>query len=151
MKAEDFLSVTQRYVDAWTRHDISALDALYAQDAVRYRFGERLGGKKEIQSDRRSLWRAFPDMAMTYQHQFVSGTHGVVLWTIRGTHSGTFETSLGAMPATGKWVEFRGATIWEFDDRGLIVRENIYPDRLSLFQQLNAIRTNFAMPLEVAA
>ncbi len=151
MKTEDFLSLVQRYVDAWTRHDMAALDSLYAQDAVRYRFGDRLGGKREIQLDRRALWRAFPDMTMRYQDLFVSGTHGVVLWTIQGTQSSTFETSLGAILATGKRVEFKGVTVWEFDDRGLIVRENLYPDRLSLFQQLDAIRTNFPVPLELAA
>jgi steroid delta-isomerase-like uncharacterized protein len=63
--------------------------------------------------------------------RFASGTQGGVEWVMRGTHRG----DLPGMPATGKQVEVRGASILEFAD-GKIRRCSDYWDMATFLKQL---------------
>ena len=62
--------------------------------------------------------------------------HALLEWRIRGTHKGVLRTSSGDIQPTGECVDFRGVSIWELDDDGLVVRERIYADDSSLLRQL---------------
>ena len=63
--------------------------------------------------------KAFPDLRISVQQMVAEGDKVAVLWTFRGTHTGS---GYEGLPATGTKVEVRGMTIWRFTD-GRIVEE----------------------------
>jgi len=66
-----------------------------------------------------SEMRAFPDLRLTVQDMIAEGDKVAVLWTFRGTHTGS---GYEGLPPTGTRVEVRGITIWRIVD-GRIVEE----------------------------
>jgi steroid delta-isomerase-like uncharacterized protein len=63
--------------------------------------------------------KAFPDLRISVEQMVAEGDKVAVLWTFRGTHTGS---GYEGLPATGTRVEVRGITIWRFKD-GRIVEE----------------------------
>ena len=63
--------------------------------------------------------KAFPDLRLTVQDMVAEGDKVAVLWTFRGTHTGS---GYEGLPPTGTKVEVRGITIWRFEN-GRIVEE----------------------------
>jgi steroid delta-isomerase-like uncharacterized protein len=63
--------------------------------------------------------RAFPDLRISVQEMVAEGDKVAVLWTFRGTHTGS---GYEGLPATGTPVEVRGITIWRIVD-GRILEE----------------------------
>jgi len=57
--------------------------------------------------------KAFPDLRMSVQEMVAEGDKVAVLWTFRGTHTGSGYEDL---PPTGTPVEVRGITIWRIVD-----------------------------------
>ncbi|HET7440126.1 MAG TPA: ester cyclase, partial [Terriglobales bacterium] len=53
--------------------------------------------------------KAFPDLRISVQQMVAEGDKVVVLWTFRGTHTGS---GYEGLPPTGTKVEVRGMTIW---------------------------------------
>ena len=62
---------------------------------------------------------AFPDLRISVQDMVAEGDNVAVLWTFRGTHTGS---GYEGLPPTGTRVEVRGITIWRIVD-GRIVEE----------------------------
>jgi steroid delta-isomerase-like uncharacterized protein len=54
-------------------------------------------------------WAAFPDLRFEPTGAAVSGSNGVVEWTMLGTHKGDFS----ALPATGKPFAVRDVSVME--------------------------------------
>ncbi len=137
----EFFGLVRQFVDAWNRHDVTALNLFYSVNAVRETPG---GGRQEgidaLRKCHEAMLRAFPDLTMDYRHEFTAGSHGVLEWTIKGTQSGPLDTPWGIVPASGKWVEFTGILVWEMDDRGYIIREKLYADFAGLLSQLDAMK-----------
>ncbi len=76
-------------------------------------------------------WReAAPDLVMTSDKVIAEGDLVVVLWTGRGTNTGTGN----GFPATGKKIQARGITIWRIVD-GRIREEWSAYDRLRMMQE----------------
>lgn len=78
--------------------------------------------------DRRA---AFPDLAYTVTMMVADGEHVALAWEATGTHRGAF----GPVQATGKSVEYRGATFCRVVD-GVIVELTSVNDLFGLLQQL---------------
>jgi len=57
--------------------------------------------------------KAFPDLRMSVQEMVAEGDKVAVLWTFRGTHTGS---GYEGLPPTGTPVELRGITIWRIVD-----------------------------------
>ena len=57
--------------------------------------------------------KAFPDLRMSVQEMVAEGDKVAVLWTFRGTHTGS---GYEGLPPTGTPVEVRGITIWRIVD-----------------------------------
>jgi len=137
----EFFGLVRKYADAWNRHDLNALNFLYAINAVREGpGGVRQEGIAVLREYNERLLRAFPDLTWEYHHEFTAENHGVLEWTMRGTHKGAFETAWGSLPATGKSVRYSGILVWEIDERGYIIRERLFPDTAGLMAQLGALR-----------
>ncbi|HKO03489.1 MAG TPA: ester cyclase [Candidatus Acidoferrales bacterium] len=106
---------------------------IYAQDFIVH--GEtRDGSLQEDQEAARGWKQAFPDGVMTVEQEVAEGDLVSVLWTGRGTNTGT---GMG-FPATGKKVQVRGITIWRITD-GKIREEWGAFDRLSLMKQVGLL------------
>jgi len=86
---------------------------------------------KEDQDAARGWKSAFPDLRMTVEQMMAEGDLVTVLWTAKGTNTGTGN----GLPATGKSAAGRGITIWRIRD-GKIREEWSEFDQHSMLQQL---------------
>ena len=77
------------------------------------------------------FFAAFPDVAFELRSRFTNGSWGGAEWVMRGTHRG----DLPGMPATGKRIDIRGASILEFDGNK-IRRCSDYWDMATFLKQL---------------
>ena len=89
-------------LDAFNRHDLDAIMAHFAEDAV-------------FESPRR--FAGIPDVHYGDDRHFVAGDRGASEWTLTGTTT------------DGERIEVRGCDLWEFRD-GLIVRKDSYWKRI---------------------
>jgi len=86
---------------------------------------------QEDQAAARMEKRLVPDLHMTVDMMIAEGDLVTVLWTARGTNTG----SAGAFPSTGARIEVRGTTIWRITD-GKIREEWSSFDMLRVVRQL---------------
>lgn len=91
-------------------------------------------GLAEDQAAARGWKSAFPDLVMTVDKLIAEGDLVTVLWSARGTNTGTGN----GLPATGKALTGRGITIWRIVD-GRITDEWSAFDQLSIMQQLGLL------------
>lgn len=126
------LPVVNRWVDAFNRHQVSDLVALYTQDAELFDSGMKRSrkGYREIEAWFTNRFRAAPTITYTPHTQFVSDGQIAVQWT---TH-GRVERLLGQ-----KWLarpfSVEGVSIFSLED-GLIQKQRGYYDHLSLLEQI---------------
>lgn len=122
----------------WSSHDWDRLLPLFTDD-VAYEdvtMGALNHGKGELRAFGEAFFAAFPDVAFELTRRFATAEQGGAEWVMRGTHRG----DLPGLPATGKPVEVRGASIFEFSD-AKISRCADYWDMASLLRQLGAMPT----------
>jgi steroid delta-isomerase-like uncharacterized protein len=97
--------------------------------------GETFSGVDGTQKYNKMWADAFPDGKITVDHVYSAGNCVVVEFTGRGTHTGTMETSMGSIPATGKSVTLHMCDVLEFSD-GKVKEQRSYLDTGSLMAQL---------------
>ena len=108
-------------------------EQLYAKDFVNHGLTRDIG-LKEDQDAARGWKQAFPDLKMTADLLIAEGDLVTVVWTARGTNTGTGN----GLPATGKSGSMRGITIWKIVD-GKLREEWSAFDQLSFMQQLGLL------------
>jgi predicted ester cyclase len=79
------------------------------------------------------LWKAFPDIRITFEDIIVEGNKVVCRYNLAGTHKDEF---LDLQP-TGKQFRVNGMTIFSFRDTKVIERWNLV-EMMSLMEQLRA-------------
>lgn len=90
----------------------------------------------ELRTFGEGFFSGFPDVAFELTSRCADGLRGGAEWIMRGTHKG----DLPGMPATGRRVEVRGASAFEF--RGdKICRCSDYWDMATLLKQLGFMPT----------
>src|SRR5690349_12314920 len=117
----------------WSSHDMDRLLPLFADDVIYedVTMGAVNHGKDELRRFGQGFFVGFPDITFEVTSRFASGSSGALEWVMRGTHHG----DLPGMPATGKRVEVRGASIIEFaGDK--IRRCSDYWDMVTFLKQL---------------
>jgi predicted ester cyclase len=79
---------------------------------------------------------AFPDLRHELVDYVEDGSKAA--WTLRitATHTAPMQTPQGAIPATGKRVDFRSCDILEFGPDGRAVTYHAYFDMLGMLEQL---------------
>ena len=127
-------AVAQRVVtEILSGGDFELANELYAPDFVNH--GQtRDVGLEEDQAAARGWKAAFPDLDMTADKLIAEGDLVTVLWSARGTNTGTGN----GLPATGKALTGRGITIWRIVD-GRIAEEWSAFDQFSILQQLGLL------------
>jgi predicted ester cyclase len=89
----------------------------------------RNASQQEDQAAARQEKQLVPDLHVTVDMMVAEGDLVTVLWTARGTNTG----SAGTFPPTGARIELRGTTIWR-------IRDGKIRDEWSSFDMLRVVR-----------
>jgi ketosteroid isomerase-like protein len=109
----------QNVLDAFNRHDLDAIMAHFADDAVFESprgpdpWGTRYVGKAAVREGLAARFTGIPDVHYGEDRHFVAGDRGVSEWLLTGTST------------TGERIAVRGCDLWEFQD-GLVIRKDSY-------------------------
>jgi steroid delta-isomerase-like uncharacterized protein len=113
------VQVLQGILDAFNRHDLDAIMAYFAEDAVFEMpkgpdpWGERFVGKESVRRGLASRFSGIPDVHYGEDRHWIAGNRGVSEWTLTGT------------TASGVKLRVRGCDLWEFRD-GKVVRKDSF-------------------------
>jgi predicted ester cyclase len=77
------------------------------------------------------LWKAFPDIKITFEDIIIEGNKVVCRYNLSGTHKGEFMD----LQPTNKQFRVNGMTVFSFRDAKVIERWNLV-DMMSLMEQL---------------
>jgi len=133
-KTMNALEVIQRFIDAWNRHDVDAVNALYAEGAIYHspRFDHPLKGKA-LADFNKSVLTAYPDLRF---EMISSGDIGGGLVAsqlmLHGTHTGPF---MDGTPPTNRKVAYPLASFAQVEG-DKIRSQHIYLDRQTVAEQL---------------
>jgi steroid delta-isomerase-like uncharacterized protein len=120
----------------WNSHDIPSALEFYAPD-IRWSnlaMEEVYEGHPGVTGFLSSLYSGFPDMTFEVSKRFARGDEIAEEWIMRGTHGGTY---LG-IPATGRRIEVRGASLIRMRD-GKFISDDFYYDGASVLRQLGVL------------
>lgn len=126
-----------RMTAAMVNHNLAALAAAYAEDAVAVTPDEgELKGRDEIVRYLGGFLSAIPDFTWEPLAEHESGDTSIDEGWVVGTNTGPLSLPDGSiMPATGRAIRVRGCDIATVAD-GVIVRHHFYYDQMELLTQL---------------
>jgi steroid delta-isomerase-like uncharacterized protein len=125
--------VIHKWAEGWSAHNIGNLLPLFTED-IAYEdvtMSVLNRGAAEFRVFAEGFFAGFPDVTFELRSSFSDGARGGAEWIMRGTHTG----DLPGMPATGKRIEVRGASIFEFAGNR-IRRCSDYWDMATFLKQL---------------
>ncbi len=133
----DNATLVRSLYDGWNNRDFDVLaDATAPDGTITFMgSGEVLRGPEgsRVYSE---MWASgFPDGQVTVDTIVADGDRVVVEFTGRGTHTGTFVTSMGEIPPTGKSVTLKLCDVVEVAN-GKIRAQRSYLDTGSMMAQL---------------
>ena len=148
MNREDIVALFARRVDAWHRHDATALAADHAENAVAESpLQGRLEGRRKIAGSYDYWFKSFPDLAYTDRDLIIDGDRVAQFFTIRGTQSAPF----GGVPATGRRIDFSGVCLFTIGPDGFFVREQRLYDISAVLLQLGVLKMREATEASAAS
>lgn len=102
------LALMSALIDALNAHDLDRVAACYALSYVGDDVGQASpeNGRQRVRESYARLLRAFPD-AHFDSETLVHGDRVALIWTMSGTHLGTFVN----VPPTGRTIAFRGVSV----------------------------------------
>jgi steroid delta-isomerase-like uncharacterized protein len=109
---EDQKRAIDNWAAHWSTHDMDRLLPLFTEDVVYedVTMGVVNRGPAQLRVFGEGIFSAFPDVTWELRSSFANGSSGGAEWVMRATHKG----DLPGMPATGKRIEVRGASVFEF-------------------------------------
>jgi steroid delta-isomerase-like uncharacterized protein/uncharacterized protein (TIGR02118 family) len=125
--------VIEQHWSHWSAHDMDRLLTLVADDVV-YEdvpMGVVNRGRAQLRAFGEAFFSGFPDVTFEMRSSHADGASGGSEWVMRGTHKG----DLPGMPATGRHMEVRGSSTFEFAGER-IRRCSDYWDLATLLKQL---------------
>jgi steroid delta-isomerase-like uncharacterized protein len=134
-KSEELKGIVSSYVDIWNQHDPTALDTVFATDAVRH--DPATGTSEGIESIRaimQTLLNSFPDLVISVDQALADEDCVILRWTASGTHNGDFQ----GIPPSGKSFSVKGNSVYQCAG-GKIIAEHTVWDTLGLLKQLGVI------------
>jgi steroid delta-isomerase-like uncharacterized protein len=135
MSTEENKALVYRYVEALNKHNLAAMEEVYARDFVVHgpaAFGDM--DRARVKQMYTAFFPAFPDAHVAVEDVIAEGDKVVYRVTIRGTHQGVFMS----IPPTGKQVSWTAIEIERIED-DRFVEGWTNSDDLGLMQQLGAI------------
>ena len=133
----DNATLVRSLYDGWNARDFDALADLMAPDGTITFMGsgEVLRGPEGSRTYNEMWANGFPDGRATIDTLVADGDRVVVEYTGRGTHTGTFVTSMGEIPPTGKSVTLKCCDVVEVAN-GKVTAQRSYLDTGSMMAQL---------------
>jgi steroid delta-isomerase-like uncharacterized protein len=130
--SEDSKAIVQAYVDAWNRHDSTALDTLLAPNAIHEDIAQNFRGQgsAQIVAFMRKTIAAEPDFKWQVTNSIEEGREVALEWTWTSTYSGP---DLTGKQVTNRHISGRGASFAELENRK-IKRFTDYFDIASFFR-----------------
>jgi steroid delta-isomerase-like uncharacterized protein len=137
MPAENQEVVLREIYAAYESRSFECAAAAFAEDAELHNVptGDSYRGRDGYLQFARGWVAAFPDLRLDVQRLDVSGSLGVVEYTLRGTHTSALITASGFIPPTWASVEMRVCDVLRIRD-GLIVRLDSYFDSATMLRQM---------------
>lgn len=128
--------------DRFSRNDFEGVLELATDDweGVLHHAGMTFQGKEGFMQFMQGFKGAFPDIAIEVQNQVATDTQIVSEITARGTHTGPLLTPAGAIPATGRVVDFIVCEVWEVRD-GKVAKLRNYQDGAAIMRQIGLLPT----------
>src|SRR5205085_8433585 len=113
---------------------------LVAEDveAVLVPFGQAFHGREGFTDFMQGFKGAFPDIRISVTNQVATDDQVVSEFTARGTHSGPLQTPAGAIPPTGRSVDFIACEVMRVKN-GQIASLHNYQDAASIMRQLGLV------------
>jgi steroid delta-isomerase-like uncharacterized protein len=135
----DVKAVSDAYTEAFNSHDEQRIRECYA-DSAKFTApgGVTLEGPEAITEWAMTWLRAFPDARVTVTNEVFAGDWAATQATFTGTHTETFASPDGDIPATNKSVTGRAAELIRVAD-GKIVEDHLYFDNMEVLTQLGLV------------
>jgi predicted ester cyclase len=135
----DPVEAARRYDAAFNLQDADARVANLTHDTeAMLPGGLTLRGPEQVVAIARSFWEALPDGRISSEHEVAAGDTVVTEGRLSGTHTGTFHSPQGDIPASGNRVALRFASVRLIRD-GKVASERLYFDQLEFLQQIGAL------------
>jgi steroid delta-isomerase-like uncharacterized protein len=130
--SENGQAIVQAYVDAWNRHDSTAIDTLLAPNAIHEDIAQNFRGQGSAQiiAFMRKTIAAEPDFKWQVTNSIEEGREVALEWTWTATYSGP---DLTGKQITNRRLSGRGASFAELENRKL-KRITDYFDLASFFR-----------------
>lgn len=127
-----------RLTHAWNAQEVAPVLALYRPDAVLVHpmAPEPLRGVDAIGAFEGAMFAGFSDISWRALTSLSQGDTTIVEFEVAATNDKPLSTPQGMLPATGKRVCLRGATVVRVDADGRIVEDHRYHDSATFFRQL---------------
>lgn len=140
MSAQDNAQLARQLYDAFNRKNYDHCLTLVTEDmeTVLIPFGQTFHGRKGFSDFMQGFAGAFPDITIQVTNQVVTEDQVVNEFTARGTHTGTLMTPAGAIPPTGRTVNFTACEVYRIKNGKFVSLRN-YQDAASLMRQLGLI------------
>jgi len=119
MSAAEYITLLDRFAEAWNRHDLDTLMSMMTEDCVFEASGgpdtngQRSEGTLAVRAAYAAVFETFPDAHWANPQHFVAGNRGVSEWTFTGTRT------------DGQYVEVTGCDLFTFRG-GRIAIKNSY-------------------------
>ena len=126
-------ALLQRYIDEMNRGNEEFLDGYFAADYAYHGPAGEMDAEG-FKAMHHTMVSAFPDTKAVIEDMIAAGDKVATRWKITGTH----QSELQGIPATGKKVTLTGIIISRVKD-GRVIEEWEAFDQLSLMQQLGVI------------
>lgn len=132
-KHKDKIAAAFRAMDERQLADV----AKYQVDNCSYRMNyDTVTGRAPFLEMIQGWYAAFPDLRHEILDYAEDGDHAAYTVRITGTHTGALQTPNGAVPATGKRIDFRALDHVTFGPDGRARTWNAYFDMLTMLEQI---------------
>jgi steroid delta-isomerase-like uncharacterized protein len=132
-KSDKMLAAMKSLGDGMTAHDAAKVASLYAPDAVVKTVGmPDVTGREAIQGNMTQMFGSAPDSKGGARRIWVKDGLAVLEWTSSGTNTGPGPWG----KPTGKAYGFNGASVFWFNDDGLVKEEHVYFDAPTMMEQI---------------
>ena len=140
MSAHDNAALARRIYQLFSDDKLDDALELVAEDveAVLVPFGQTFHGRDGFTGFMQGFKGAFPDIRISVTNQVATDEQVVSEFTARGTHTGPLQTPAGAIPATGRTVDFIVCEVMPVKN-GRIASLHNYQDAASIMRQLGLV------------
>ena len=140
MSANENAALARRIYQLFSDDKLDDALELVTEDveAVLVPFGQTFHGRDGFTGFMQGFKDAFPDIRISVTNQVATDDQVVSEFTARGTHTGPLQTPAGAIPPTGRTVDFIVCEVMRVK-HGRIASLHNYQDATSIMRQLGLI------------